>query len=148
MLRINKCLLILSSIACTYLLLIASAQAAGNEYIFDGHKISGGIKEYGCRKHQGGDPLFVATLNGDTIEGSMKSAGPRDNEIGMALVPQHFSLAIRDDGTFGSDHGDGPSRLWLRWWASKSSGYGSNTSKSAADYSGRKGKYQWVKAHF
>jgi len=115
---------------------------------FDGSQMRGYIDAVGCRKLTDGStwkPDWNADYTEGKIVGSMIT-GRRDNEPAMQLTPQNFSLPVGDDGTFGASSGDGPHRLWLRWWASSSSGWGSNSANSgrAHEYSGRIAKYQWV----
>jgi hypothetical protein len=124
--------------------LFSFAAVAGSEplFIFDGKEMRGSIKPSGCRSDYR-PPWNVDYVDGKIV-GSLLSAGSDNDDPSLTKTPQHFSLPVSEDGSFGATSGDGPHRLWLRWWASKSSGYGSSSGKSAANYSGRKAKYQWV----
>ncbi len=136
---------VLLALAGSFFLFKANAADFPDDaHFFDGKTMRGHLKEKGCRKSSGA-PSWSADLVEGKVTGFLMSS-TRDNEPGKAYMPQHFSLPVRKDGTFGKTGGEGPQRLWLRWWAPKSSQYSSTGSRSgqAHKYVARKPKYQWV----
>lgn len=123
----------------------SSGSAPDNAQFFDGQKMTGKIYSRGCRSTW--SPDWQADLIDGKLVGHMMSSRS-DNEPDMAQKVQKFSIPVEADGTFGARSGKGPHRLWLRWWASSKSGYGSKSpgknKRMAHKYSGREGKYQWV----
>ncbi len=113
-------------------------------FYFDGKEMRGALSTKRCAQ-SGWSPAWQAELKEGKIVGHLMTDA-RNNEPNMMRKPQPFSLLVREDGTFGSKQGDGPHRLWLRWWAPHNSKYSERGSKSgrAHEYSGRKPKYQWV----
>lgn len=139
----------LSVLCCAFA--ISACQSTGMDanpqtaHYFDGKNMTGTIRPSGCRSTYASP--WVAKLIDGKVVGHMMSAAS-DNEPEMRSRPQKFSLPIRDDGTFGSLSGDGPHRLWLRWWASTKSGYGSNSpgsnKRNAHKSPIKEAKYSWV----